>query len=55
MPVKTLLFISSFFVTCILGTLMPVIGIAGYMAHYHMWPESHWWGVPLQAGGCDIH
>jgi O-antigen ligase len=30
---------------------MPVAGIAGYMAHYHMWPESHWWGIPVQAWG----
>lgn len=51
MPFKTLLFVSAFFVTCSLGTLMPVAGIAGYMAHYHLWPESHWWGIPLQAWG----
>ncbi|MCH7814008.1 MAG: O-antigen ligase family protein, partial [Planctomycetes bacterium] len=51
MAVKTLLLLISF-VFCSVGALFsPMIGVVGYVAHYHIWPDEQWWGRDIAGWG----
>jgi len=51
MPLKTILFLA-LFVTCAVGALwMPLLGVAGYVAHYCIGPERQWWAGPIREWG----
>lgn len=51
MPLTSLCFLVLFSVACLGALGMPMIGIAGYMSHYHVFPEIQWWGEPLSQSG----
>ena len=51
MAVKTLLLLLGF-VFCSVGALFfPMIGVVGYVLHYHLWPDNQWWGRDLSQWG----
>ena len=54
MPIKTVLFLIAFVVSSGAALYIPIIGIIGYIAHYHIWPEAQWWGEPMRAYGLRL-
>lgn len=51
MAVKTLLLLIAF-AFCSVGTLfVPMIGVVGYVLHYHFWPDNQWWGRDVSEWG----
>ncbi len=40
-------FLGLFLTACIAAVYYPIIGLANYVAIYQLYPESHWWGLPL--------
>jgi len=51
MPLKTILFAVGFVLVCVGALFSPIIGMAGYVLHYHISPERHWWEAPLSSWG----
>lgn len=51
MPLKTILFMIGFVVACAGALYAPLIGVVAYVLHYHITPESQWWGGPLARYG----
>lgn len=51
MSFTSLLFLFGFFFACLGAFYAPIIGIMGYILHYHMWPEKQWWGASLEGLG----
>lgn len=50
MPAKTILFLLAFIFACVGALFVPLIGVLGYMAHYHGL-EREWWAAPLKSYG----
>ena len=46
-PLRTIGFLGIFLTACVAAAYYPIIGLANYVAIYHLYPESHWWGRPL--------
>ncbi|MBN1513937.1 MAG: O-antigen ligase family protein [Phycisphaerae bacterium] len=46
-PLRTMGFLGLFVTACLAAAYYPIIGLANYVAIYQMYPESHWWGLPL--------
>lgn len=44
MPIKSLLFLVSFFLGCFFSLRFPLLGILTYMSLYFFAPDSSWWG-----------
>ncbi len=44
MAIKSIFFLIVFAATCGGAIFMPMIGVVGYVAHYHVAPEGAWWG-----------
>lgn len=40
-------FLGLFVTACLAAAYYPIIGLANYVAIYQLYPESHWWGLPL--------
>jgi O-antigen ligase len=51
MALKTIIFLAAFAVACGGALAVPVVGIVGYILHYHIWPETQWWGEGLGSLG----
>lgn len=47
MPLKSIFFLMLFFILSFGSLFNPILGIIGYMAHYHIHPERQWWGVAM--------
>lgn len=51
MALKTILLLMAFLAACGGALAMPIIGIVGYILHYHIYPEAQWWGQDLSSLG----
>jgi len=51
MPIKTILLVMAFVFACGGALFVPLIGVLGYMLHYHVSPETQWWGQPIAHWG----
>ncbi|MFQ5489382.1 MAG: O-antigen ligase family protein [Phycisphaerae bacterium] len=51
MAIKTLLLLFSFFFFSGGALFVPMIGVVGYVLHYHCWPDNQWWGRELSDWG----
>ncbi len=51
MGLKVVLFAGIFGLVCITTLANPLIGILGYLGHYHVYPEDQWWGEVLKSKG----
>lgn len=51
MAIKTLLLLLSFVFVSAGALFVPMIGVVGYILHYHLWPDNQWWGRELSDWG----
>ena len=49
--VKTLVLLLSFVFFSGGALFVPMIGVVGYVLHYHFWPDNQWWGRELSDWG----
>ncbi len=49
--VKTLVLLLSFVFFSVGALFVPMIGVVGYVLHYHFWPDNQWWGRELADWG----
>ena len=47
MPLKSIVFLVGFVATCGISLRFPIIGVIGYILHYHIAPEKQWWGQSI--------
>lgn len=47
MPLKSIFFLILFFILSTGSLFNPILGIIGYISHYHIHPERQWWGASL--------
>lgn len=51
MPLRSIAFLLSFISGSTAAFVVPVLGVLCYVALYHVYPESAWWGKPLKPLG----
>ncbi|MBP7935074.1 MAG: O-antigen ligase family protein [Phycisphaerae bacterium] len=51
MPLRSIAFLLSFIGSSTAAFVVPVLGVLFYVALYHLYPESAWWGKPLRPLG----
>lgn len=49
MAFKTILLLLGFMFFSVGALFIPLVGVIGYVVHYHFWPENHWWGQALSS------
>jgi len=46
---KTLLLLFGFVLFSAGALVVPLLGVVGYVVHYHFWPDNHWWGKAISS------
>lgn len=47
MPIKSMFFLFLFGCFSLGSLINPILGVIGYIGHYHIAPEDQWWGISL--------
>ncbi|MEP0842930.1 MAG: O-antigen ligase family protein [Phycisphaerae bacterium] len=47
MPLRSIAFLLFFTVSSAVSLVHPMAGVVGYLALYHVYPQTTWWGKPL--------